>query len=186
MIEAAMIWNEPNNKSHWDPEIDPEWTMFADMAIQAADAIRRANPQVKRVLGGMSPIDPHWAQRMKNYGVIDAVDVVALHGFPLDWNLWPINEWPQRIADILPGRELIVVDAAVEGHGVPVAFVHVVAGGDVVVLLPQGDGVAGVRFEDHDGAPRHLGHQHEHLAADLRRHNHRRSGTNAMHVRNGC
>jgi len=19
MIEAAMIWNEPNNKSHWDP-----------------------------------------------------------------------------------------------------------------------------------------------------------------------
>ena len=23
MIEAAMIWNEPNNKSHWDPELDP-------------------------------------------------------------------------------------------------------------------------------------------------------------------
>ena len=37
MIEAAMIWNEPNNKSHWDPEIDPEWTMFADMAIQSAE-----------------------------------------------------------------------------------------------------------------------------------------------------
>ena len=44
MIEAAMIWNEPNNKSHWDPEIDPEWTMFADMAIQAADAIRAGEP----------------------------------------------------------------------------------------------------------------------------------------------
>ena len=25
MIEAAMIWNEPNNKSHWDFEIDPDW-----------------------------------------------------------------------------------------------------------------------------------------------------------------
>ena len=26
MIEAAMIWNEPNNKSHWDlqPSI-PDW-----------------------------------------------------------------------------------------------------------------------------------------------------------------
>ena len=23
MIEAAMIWNEPNNKSHWDPAVDP-------------------------------------------------------------------------------------------------------------------------------------------------------------------
>ena len=98
MIEAAMIWNEPNNKSHWDPEIDPEWRMFADMAIQAAEAIEQANPDVKRVLGGISPIDPFFIERMKNYGVLDHIDVVALHGFPLDWNLWPIHEWPDRIA----------------------------------------------------------------------------------------
>jgi beta-xylosidase len=120
MIEAAMIWNEPNNKSHWDPEIDPEWTLFADMAIQASDAIRQANPEVKRVLGGMSPIDPFWVERMKEYGVIDAVDVVALHGFPLDWNLWPIDEWPQRIADIeavIPGKELWVTEVGVGSFG---------------------------------------------------------------------
>ena len=36
MIEAAMIWNEPNNKSHWDPEIDPGWARFAEMATAAA------------------------------------------------------------------------------------------------------------------------------------------------------
>ena len=59
MIEAAMIWNEPNNKSHWDPEIDPDWSKFADMSIAAAQAIRAANPEVARVLGGISPIDPH-------------------------------------------------------------------------------------------------------------------------------
>ena len=99
MIEAAMIWNEPNNKSHWDPEIDPEWSMFADMAIQASETIRQANPEVKRVLGGISPIDPFWIERMKGHGLIDAVDVVALHGFPLDWNLWPIDEWPRRVAE---------------------------------------------------------------------------------------
>ena len=29
MIEAAMIWNEPNNKSHWDPEFDPDWWVYA-------------------------------------------------------------------------------------------------------------------------------------------------------------
>ena len=23
--------------------------------------------------------------------------MVALHGFPLDWNLWPIDEWPARL-----------------------------------------------------------------------------------------
>ena len=40
MIEAAMIWNEPNNKSHWDPALDPDWTKFGAMAIAAADAIK--------------------------------------------------------------------------------------------------------------------------------------------------
>ena len=25
---------------------------------------------------------------------------VAVHGFPLDWNLWPIDDWPQKIAEI--------------------------------------------------------------------------------------
>ena len=32
MIEAAMLWNEPNNKSHWDLELDPDWARFASMA----------------------------------------------------------------------------------------------------------------------------------------------------------
>ncbi|RWB68239.1 MAG: beta-xylosidase, partial [Mesorhizobium sp.] len=49
MIEAAMIWNEPNNKSHWDPELDPDWSRFADMAILAADAISTENPTVTKI-----------------------------------------------------------------------------------------------------------------------------------------
>src|SRR5437879_2627788 len=28
MVEAVMLWNEPNNLSHWDFHIDPEWMMF--------------------------------------------------------------------------------------------------------------------------------------------------------------
>ncbi|MDB5613221.1 MAG: glycoside hydrolase family 2 protein [Devosia sp.] len=100
MIEAAMIWNEPNNKSHWDPEIDPEWVLFGDMVNLAADAIAAANPAVTRVLGGISPIDPGFMIRMKNYGVLDRVNAVAVHGFPLDWNLWQIQEWPQKLEDI--------------------------------------------------------------------------------------
>ncbi|WP_246167451.1 hypothetical protein [Sphingomonas piscis] len=65
MIEAAMIWNEPNNKSHWDPAIDPDWKMFADHVIAAGNAIRAVNPQMTRVLGGMSPIDTHWLKRIE-------------------------------------------------------------------------------------------------------------------------
>ena len=53
MIEAAMIWNEPNNKSHWDPEIDPDWSRFAAMAIAAGKAIRAERPDLPRVLGGI-------------------------------------------------------------------------------------------------------------------------------------
>jgi beta-xylosidase len=100
MIEAAMIWNEPNNKSHWDPELDPEWAIYGDMVVRAGQAIHAANPAVTRVLGGMSPIDPHWVHRMRRHGALEAVDVVAVHGFPLDWNLWPIHQWPERIAEI--------------------------------------------------------------------------------------
>lgn len=100
MIEAAMIWNEPNNKSHWDPELDPEWLRFSEMAIMAADAIAAENAYVTKVLGGISPIDAGFIQRMKEHGVLGRVDAVAVHGFPLDWNLWQIQEWPQKIQEI--------------------------------------------------------------------------------------
>jgi beta-xylosidase len=100
MIEAVKIWNEPNNKSHWDPLIDPEWRLFAATAIAAGRAIRSVNPQLPRVLGGLSPIDPGFIERMNRYGVLEEVDAVAVHGFPLDWNLWPIHEWPAKLDEI--------------------------------------------------------------------------------------
>lgn len=100
MIEAAMIWNEPNNKSHWDLEVDPDWRLFADMASLAARSIRQAAPHLPRVLGGMSPIDPSFVQRLERYGLLDHVDVIAVHGFPLDWNLWSIHDWPAKLDEI--------------------------------------------------------------------------------------
>jgi beta-xylosidase len=100
MIEAAMIWNEPNNKSHWDRELDPDWSRFGQMANLAADAIAAQNPALIKVLGGISPIDPGFMNQMKAYGVLDRVDAVAVHGFPLDWNLWQIHEWPAKIDEI--------------------------------------------------------------------------------------
>ncbi|MER9233009.1 beta-xylosidase [Mesorhizobium sp. M0622] len=108
MIEAAMIWNEPNNKSHWDPELDPDWSRFANMAILAADAIASENPALTKVLGGISPIDAGFMTRMKEFGVLDHVDAVAVHGFPLDWNLWQIHAWPQKIGEISAVTDLPV------------------------------------------------------------------------------
>ena len=100
MIEAVMFWNEPNNKSHWDFEIDPGWTKFAEMVKLAAEAVRAEKPKLLRVLGGISPIDPGFIQNMDAQGVLSRLDVIALHGFPLDWNHWSIHEWPDKIQEI--------------------------------------------------------------------------------------
>jgi len=51
MVEAVMFWNEPNNLSHWDAELDPEWRIFARMVAAAAEAVEDAAPGLTRVLG---------------------------------------------------------------------------------------------------------------------------------------
>ena len=100
MIEAVMFWNEPNNKSHWDFAIDPTWSSFAAMVRLAGDAVRAERPGLTRVLGGLSPIDAAFVRNMDAQGVLGAVDVVAVHGFPLDWNHWQIHEWPSQLEGI--------------------------------------------------------------------------------------
>ena len=100
MIDSVMLWNEPNNLSHWDFELDHDWQIFAPMVRQAAAAVHAENPRLMRVLGGISPIDPAFLENMRRKGVLDAIDVVAVHGFPLDWNHWTIHEWPQKLDEI--------------------------------------------------------------------------------------
>src|SRR5438445_11478102 len=100
MVEAVMLWNEPNNLSHWDFHIDPEWMMFAEMAIAAAGAIRKINLNLKIVLGGMSPVDANFVRLLAGHGVLDEVDVVAIDGFQWDWNHCSIHDRPQQ-ADVI-------------------------------------------------------------------------------------
>ncbi len=100
MIEAVMLWNEPNNLSHWDFEIDSDWSVYARMVKIAAQAVKAENPRLTRVLGGISPIDPAFIVRMDEKGAMGDLDVVAVHGFPLDWNHWTIHEWPDKLQEI--------------------------------------------------------------------------------------
>jgi beta-xylosidase len=119
VIEAAKIWNEPNNKSHWDPNLDPEWDLFAHMTKLAGQAIAAENSRLPRVLGGMSPIDPHFLKRLDDRGVMDHIDVVAIHGFPLDWNLWQIDEWPSKVDEIraVTDKPIWVTEVGVSSFG---------------------------------------------------------------------
>ncbi len=119
MVEAVMLWNEPNNLSHWDFKVDPDWKMFAETIIAASKAIRSENPALPIVLGGISPIDPNFIELMGSHGVLDAVDVVSVHGFPLDWNHWQINEWPKKIEEIraVTKKPVWVSEAGVSSFG---------------------------------------------------------------------
>jgi beta-xylosidase len=100
MIEAVKLWNEPNNKSHWDFEVDADWRIFARTVRSASGAVAAERPGLTRVLGGISPIDQGFIAKMDELGVLECVDAVAVHGFPLDWNNWRIGEWPEKLAEI--------------------------------------------------------------------------------------
>jgi|SRR5579864_1506749 len=98
-----MLWNEPNNLSHWDRYQDPDWSLFTEMICMAGHRLAEVAPGLTRVLGGISPIDPLFIRQLFSRGLAEAIDVVAVHGFPLDWNRWHLGEWPMRIDRI---REL--------------------------------------------------------------------------------
>ncbi|MBZ4418782.1 beta-xylosidase [Myxococcus sp. RHSTA-1-4] len=100
MVEAIKLWNEPNNMSHWDFDVDKGWRLFANMAKLAGEAVKAERPNLPRVLGGMSPIDAGFIRNLEGQGVLEHVDVVAIHGFPLDWNHWQLDEWPDRYREI--------------------------------------------------------------------------------------
>jgi beta-xylosidase len=100
VIEAVMLWNEPNNLSHWDFELDEGWALFSEMTALAGAAVRAENATLPRVLGGTSPIDPAFIERLARQGALAQVDAVAVHGFPLDWNHWQLEEWPAKLAEI--------------------------------------------------------------------------------------
>ena len=91
MIEAVMLWNEPNNLSHWNFELDPGWAIFADMVKSRRRAVRSENrkrgARARRHLAHRSRVRREHARA----GVLEEMDIVAAHGFPLDWNHWQIR-----------------------------------------------------------------------------------------------
>jgi beta-xylosidase len=119
MIEAVKIWNEPNNLSHWDFTVDPEWRGFSEMARRTAERVRACAPHLSVVMGGISPIDPAFMKRLHDLGALESVDAVGVHGFPLDWNHWPIDEWPAKVREIedVAGKPVWVTEVGASNFG---------------------------------------------------------------------
>ena len=119
MVEAIVLWNEPNNLSHWNFKLDPGWTRFSDMVKRTSHAIRHINSEVPIVLGGVSSCDCDFLRNMASQGVMEHVDAVGVHGFPLDWNHWQLEEWPDRIAEAaeVSGKPVWVTEVGVSSFG---------------------------------------------------------------------
>jgi hypothetical protein len=122
MLEALALWNEPNHLSHWNFHL--EWKRFSEMIKLASTAIRNVNPNIPVVLGGISACDCDFLRLMRSCGLMDHVDAVGVHGFPLDWNHWPIYDWPDRLREAadatssLPGSpEYMTTFGAPPGDG---------------------------------------------------------------------
>jgi beta-xylosidase len=119
MVEAIVLWNEPNNLSHWNFHLDPGWQRFGEMVRVGVSAIRRVNPHIPIVLGGVSACDCDFLRLMAAQGVVEHVDVVGVHGFPLDWNHWPIDEWPARLEEAaeVSGKPVWVLEVGASSFG---------------------------------------------------------------------
>jgi beta-xylosidase len=120
VIEAVKFWNEPNNLSHWDFQIDTDWSIYAAMVKAASAAAAAEAPGLPRVLGGISPIDPEFLRNLREKGVMEHVDAIAIHGFPLDWNHWMIDEWPAKLAEVreaVPELPVWVTEVGVSTFG---------------------------------------------------------------------
>jgi CDP-paratose 2-epimerase len=112
------IWNEPNNLLDWDWRVDPEWTLFAEMAGAAAHWIERCG--FRAVLGGPCPFDLNWLALMGERGVLGEISAISIHGFPGTWDseasTW--RGWEEHIAEARevlgryrPGAEIWITEA---------------------------------------------------------------------------
>jgi CDP-paratose 2-epimerase len=83
-FDHLELWNEPNNRWKWNFEAhDPQWQKFGQMIGDAAYWAQQRGKTT--VLGGMIPVDHHWLGLMERYGVLQYIDIVAIHAFPGMW-----------------------------------------------------------------------------------------------------
>jgi CDP-paratose 2-epimerase len=92
-FREIALWNEPNSSYEWNFDgYDPGWVKFGEMIRDAAFWAKQRNRTT--VLGGMMPVDHTWLQLMRDYGVLDHIDIISIHAFPkMWWADFPNWEW---------------------------------------------------------------------------------------------
>jgi CDP-paratose 2-epimerase len=100
-VEWVELWSAPQDVASYDWRLDPSWETFGALVCEAA---RRAKALGRRVvLGGMSPVDPLWLERMLAWSGPELFDAVGVQGWPgthdTPWTGW--SAWMEPVRQVL-------------------------------------------------------------------------------------
>ncbi len=99
-IKTWELWNEPDIEIYWQGSVKE----FADFIKVGADAVKKADPSAKVVLGGLA-YDPYFLLHLfRDNGLSPYIDIVNCHNYYETWHRHPIEditEYINEISDII-------------------------------------------------------------------------------------
>ena len=99
-IKTWELWNEPDIEIYWQGSVKE----FAEFIKIGADAVKKADPTSKVVLGGLA-YDPYFLLHLfRDYGLSPYIDIVNCHNYYETWHRHPIEsitEYINEISDII-------------------------------------------------------------------------------------
>ncbi len=96
-IKTWELWNEPDLDIYWDTG---DVGAFAEFIKIGADAVRRADPEAKVVLGGMAYHTYFLEELFKVHGLSPYIDIVNIHNYFETWSEKPVEDIGQNINDM--------------------------------------------------------------------------------------
>ena len=96
-IKTWEIWNEPDISIYWDTQ---DVAQFAEFTKIGSEAVRRADPEAKVVLGGIA-YRPEWIKDLfEKHGVSPFVDIVNCHNYYETWHHDPVENIISYVNDV--------------------------------------------------------------------------------------
>lgn len=79
-FDWIQIWDEPNTRSSWEWEFDPDLTLFSEMTRLACLEIHAHGKRA--CLGGLAPYETEWITLLHHHRVLKDLDAVAINYSP--------------------------------------------------------------------------------------------------------
>jgi polysaccharide biosynthesis protein PslG len=86
-IKTWELWNEPDIPWFWMGTTEE----FARLVKVGSDAVRRADPEARVVLGGIAYNPDYIRDLFRDHGVSPYVDIVNMHSYYETWNSQPLE-----------------------------------------------------------------------------------------------